>query len=122
MGRTAFIRSFGVVPVVRGAIVAALCITMSAVIRECSSWEQYVEQYNRQFFQKRLGFDPMITIYRDDQNVDRIASDSCTVYCHGWGENQTAVNLRRRWSLLPGTVVGFNFPDAVSSPNEIRAV
>ncbi len=66
-----------------------------------------------------LGYDPHISIYKTDSCQN---SDEITVYAHGLGENQRAIEyLQRNTLLLPGTVVGFNFPDASNGANPFDA-
>jgi hypothetical protein len=48
-----------------------------------------------------------------------VINDSCTVYCHGWGESQSSIGRRRAWGLLPGLIVGFNFYDGVEDDNDL---
>jgi hypothetical protein len=82
------------------------------------SWQPYVENYTKEFFIKRLGWDPDITIYQDPKASD-VIKNGCTLYCHGWGEDQTVIPRRRSWGLLPGTVIGFNFYDAVKDDRSL---
>lgn len=82
--------------------------------RNSDSWMKTVQEYNKNFFIQRLGWDPLITLYYDQHKIT-VINDSCTVYCHGWGESQTAILYRQALGLLPGTAVSFNFFDAVEN-------
>jgi hypothetical protein len=76
-------------------------------------WIKLVEEHNRPFFIKKLGWDPDITLYYDPTDNSVVYNTACTIYCHGWGENQTSLITKQMSNSLPGTVIGFNFQDAV---------
>jgi hypothetical protein len=88
-----------------------ICPTESLCLE--TPWRPHVEQYNKEFFIQRLGWDPLITIYDDPKSSQVANNEGCTLYSHGWGESQKAIPIRQAMNLLPGTIIGFNFQDAI---------
>lgn len=77
-------------------------------------WQQKLTTYNLDPIEEALGYNPQIRVY---QNNDPLVqnNDQVTVYVHGLGEHaQTVIPYYKlNSSILPGTVVGFDFPDVV---------
>lgn len=79
-----------------------------------SAWQQALTRYDLKPIENALGYNPQIRVY---QNNDPLVqnNDQVTVYVHGLGEHaQTVIPYYKlNSSILPGTVVGFDFPDVV---------
>jgi pimeloyl-ACP methyl ester carboxylesterase len=76
-------------------------------------WQSAFEHYDMTSIREKLGYDPAITIYSPDHATN---NQHVTVYVHAWGDSQKSIAyFRRNSSMLPGTIVGFNFKDASSS-------
>ncbi len=78
------------------------------------AWQENLKNYSIKTIEKKLGYDPQIRIYSGkDSRVEN--NKSVTVYVHGLGENaQTVIPYYKINSfVLPGTVVTFDFPDAI---------
>jgi hypothetical protein len=77
-------------------------------------WQENLKKYNMESIKEKLGYDPQIRIYTDSNSLVT-NNNSVTVYLHGLGENaQTVIPYNKLNSyLLPGTIIGFDFPDVV---------
>ena len=75
-------------------------------------WEKAFEQYDLSPILETLGYNPCIKMYKADSAVK---GSDLTVYVHGYGENasMSIPFFQRNSYLLPGTVVGFDFPDVI---------
>jgi hypothetical protein len=81
---------------------------------DCNVLEATVYKYDMSDVVQRLNYDPHITIY--PSTAPRASTDQVTVYVHGWCENQESIPfLKANSSLLPETVIGFNFQDSIQS-------
>lgn len=78
-----------------------------------STWQYNLRNTDIKTVTQLLGYDPQIRIYGADKST--LNSNATTIYVHGLGENaQTIIPYFKLNSyLLPGTVVGFDFPDVI---------
>lgn len=81
-------------------------------------WLKKLTEYNLVNIQTNIGYNPQIRVYDTDAlttDTNPHAQASTTVYVHGLGENaQTIIPyFKLNTFLLPGTVVGFDFPDVI---------
>ena len=47
---------------------------------------------------------------------DKTNHNVVTICCHGYGHNNTIVNILNSWNVLEGALIGFNFPDYNITP------
>lgn len=76
------------------------------------NFEQKVKNYPIAHLIQLLHYDPLITIYPPLKATE--SKNDVTIYVHDLLENQSRISfLQHNTDLLPGTVIGFNFKDAM---------